>query len=60
MAGTIYKYANYEEMSKENLLASIRQLHSYIDKLDRDRCESELLYFNHLPPDIKAKFLNNT
>ena len=59
MAGSIYKYANYEEMSKEELLASISQLHSYIDSLQKSKCELDLLYFIHLPPDLKAKYLDN-
>ncbi len=59
MAGSIYRYANYEGMSKEDLLASIEQLHSFIDMLQKHECELDLLYFTHLPPDIKAKFLDN-
>jgi len=59
MAGSIYKYADYEEMSREDLLDSLRRLHLYIDRLDKGRMELDLLYFMHLPDKIKAKFLDN-
>ena len=59
MAGSIYQYADYEGMSKEALLESIKQLHSYIDRLQRERMELDMLYFLELRADLKAKFLDN-
>jgi hypothetical protein len=59
MKPTIYRFSNFDKMSKDDLITTIKMLHDYIDTIQKNKCNLEMMVWSKLSMDEKELYLRN-